>query len=154
MSESRKAAEQVTPTIDHRTTDAGHDGSDTSVDRQQTVHVSHPVTTEDRPLGHWGLAKRGFDVVLSATGLLLVSPVLIVVAVIVKCTSSGPVFFRQERMGRNFRPFRINKFRTMVQDAPKQGSQITAGRDPRITALATFSDEQSLMNCRSCGTCS
>ena len=57
---------------------------------------------------------------------------------LVKLTSRGPVFFSQERIGRGFRPFRIFKFRSMVQDAPKQGSQVTFGADPRITTVGRF----------------
>lgn len=56
-----------------------------------------------------------------------------------KLDSRGPVFFRQERVGRNFRPFRIFKFRTMVVDAPRLGGQITSGHeDPRITRVGRF----------------
>ncbi len=56
-------------------------------------------------------------------------------ALAIKLDSRGPVFFRQVRMGRNFQPFRIYKFRTMVADAPSRGAQITAGADPRITRV-------------------
>lgn len=79
--------------------------------------------------------KRTFDIVVSALGLLILSPLLLVVALLIKLTSRGPVLFRQERVGRHFRPFRIAKFRTMVVDAPKMGGQLTAGRDPRITTV-------------------
>jgi len=79
--------------------------------------------------------KRGFDVLASLTGLVLLSPVLAVVALAIKLTSPGPVFFRQERVGRGFRRFEILKFRTMVPDAPKLGGQLTAGEDPRITRV-------------------
>jgi len=79
--------------------------------------------------------KRGFDVLASLAGLVLLSPVLAVVALAIKLTSPGPVFFRQERVGRGFRRFEILKFRTMVPDAPKLGGQLTAGEDPRITRV-------------------
>jgi lipopolysaccharide/colanic/teichoic acid biosynthesis glycosyltransferase len=82
------------------------------------------------------MLKRTFDVAASAAGLLLLAPVLAATALAVRLTSRGPVFFRQERIGRNFRPFRIVKFRTMVVDAPKLGGPLTQGsRDPRITAV-------------------
>lgn len=81
------------------------------------------------------MIKRGFDVLASLTGLVLLSPVLAVVALAIKLTSPGPVFFRQERVGRGFRRFEILKFRTMVPDAPKLGGQLTAGEDPRITRV-------------------
>jgi lipopolysaccharide/colanic/teichoic acid biosynthesis glycosyltransferase len=79
--------------------------------------------------------KRAFDILTSAVGLTLLSPLLILVALLIKLTSPGPVLFRQERMGRRFRPFRICKFRTMTQDAPRRGGPITFGADPRITRL-------------------
>ena len=84
------------------------------------------------------MMKRGFDLTTSAIGLLLLWPVLLIAAVLVKLTSRGPAFFRQQRMGRNFQPFDILKFRTMVVDADKRGAQITAGRDPRITTVGHF----------------
>lgn len=81
------------------------------------------------------MAKRAFDVAMSALGLLLLSPLLVLVAVLVKLTSAGPVLFKQERMGRNFRPFMIYKFRSMVPDAPARGGSITFGEDPRVTRV-------------------
>lgn len=81
------------------------------------------------------MIKRAFDLFCSAFGLLLLLPLLLVVAVLVKLSSRGPVFFRQERIGRGFRPFRILKFRTMVADAPAKGGPVTFGRDPRITGI-------------------
>ena len=82
--------------------------------------------------------KRLIDVFVSSLGIVLLTPLWIVTASLVKLTSRGPVFFRQERIGRGFRPFRIYKFRSMVQDAPKQGSQVTFGADPRITTVGRF----------------
>jgi len=71
--------------------------------------------------------------VASGLGLVVLSPILLLAAIAVKLGSRGPVLFAQERVGRNFRPFRIFKFRTMVVDAERRGAQITAGADPRIT---------------------
>ncbi len=79
--------------------------------------------------------KRALDMLVSAVGLAVLAPLLALVAVIVKCTSTGPVFFRQQRIGRGFRPFVIYKFRTMVTDAPRRGGVITVGDDPRITGI-------------------
>lgn len=79
--------------------------------------------------------KRVFDFTMAFVGLILLSPLFVLAAALVKLTSDGPVFFCQERVGRNFQPFQIMKFRTMVVDAPQQGGQLTAGRDPRITAI-------------------
>jgi lipopolysaccharide/colanic/teichoic acid biosynthesis glycosyltransferase len=84
------------------------------------------------------MGKRLFDLICSGIGLLLLSPVLLVVAVWIKLDSPGPVMFRQERVGRFGRPFRIHKFRTMRVDAPAMGPQITIGADPRITRSGQF----------------
>jgi len=81
------------------------------------------------------MAKRLFDWALSGLGLLALSPVLLVLAVWIKLDSPGPVFFRQERVGRYGRLFRIHKFRTMVPDAEHQGLQITVGADARVTRV-------------------
>jgi len=77
--------------------------------------------------------KRTFDVVAAGLGLLVLSPLFAAVALAVKLDSQGPVFFRQQRVGRNFRPFAMYKFRTMVVDAPKLGGQLTVTGDPRVT---------------------
>jgi lipopolysaccharide/colanic/teichoic acid biosynthesis glycosyltransferase len=79
--------------------------------------------------------KRLFDILAAGIGFVLLLPVLLPAAILVKLTSRGPALFRQERMGRGGRPFFILKFRTMVADAPRLGSQITAGADPRITKI-------------------
>lgn len=79
--------------------------------------------------------KRAFDIFFSIAGLALLSPVFIVSALAVKLGSPGPVFYKQVRMGRGFRPFRILKFRTMVVDAEKKGSLITFGGDSRVTGV-------------------
>jgi len=81
------------------------------------------------------MAKRLFDLVFSLVGLVVLSPLFVVAAALVRCSSPGPVLFCQERIGRAFRPFTIYKFRTMVVDAPKLGAAITCGDDPRITRV-------------------
>ena len=83
--------------------------------------------------------KRVFDVACAAIGLVLLSPLFAVVALWVKLDSTGPVFFRQERVGRGGALFRIHKFRTMASGAgPGAGLAITVGADPRITRAGTF----------------
>lgn len=82
-------------------------------------------------------AKRIFDLIVAGCGLLAILPGLAIIALAIKQTSEGPVFFRQVRVGRNERPFRIMKFRTMTVDAPLRGPQITMGADPRITPIGT-----------------
>lgn len=79
--------------------------------------------------------KRLFDILLSAAGLVCLSPALIVIAVLIKRDSSGPVFFRQERIGQHGKPFRIHKFRTMTVAQPGSAMQITVGNDARITRV-------------------
>ena len=68
----------------------------------------------------------------------MLAPLLIVIAIVIRLTSPGPIFFRQTRVGRQLRPFEILKFRTMVVDAEKLGLQLTAGEDPRITSIGRF----------------
>jgi len=80
------------------------------------------------------MIKRLFDIVVAFLGLFLLSPILLLAALLIKRDSPGPIFFRQERMGRGFRSFFIYKFRTMVQDAPKSAT-ITSDGDPRITRV-------------------
>jgi lipopolysaccharide/colanic/teichoic acid biosynthesis glycosyltransferase len=78
---------------------------------------------------------RAFDLVASLVGLIVLAPLLLVVAALVRATSSGPALFTQERVGLGGRPFRIYKFRTMEQDAEASGGQLTIGADPRITRV-------------------
>ena len=80
--------------------------------------------------------KRPFDILASAAGLLVLSPILLAIAFWIKRDSPGPVFFRQERVGLHGVPFRIYKFRSMRQD--HSGLQITVGVDPRITRSGHF----------------
>jgi len=79
--------------------------------------------------------KRVFDLIGAAAGLLLLAPVFLIIAALIRRDSEGPVVFTQERVGRAFRPFRIYKFRTMVRDAPHRGGPLTCGADPRITRV-------------------
>lgn len=79
------------------------------------------------------MLKRLFDWLASGLGLLLLSPGLLALALWIKLDSPGPVFFRQERVGRSGRVFCIHKFRTMVTDAENRGLQITVGADARVT---------------------
>ena len=84
------------------------------------------------------MAKRILDIIGAALGLLLLLPIFLVVALLIKLDSSGPVFFRQERMGKGFRPFFIFKFRTMAQDSSDKRLPLTVGADPRITWIGRF----------------
>ena len=84
------------------------------------------------------MGKRAFDLLLAGLGLVLLSPLLLAVAIGIKLDSSGPVFYRQERIGRHGVPFRIHKFRTMRHDPLRAGPQITVGADARITRVGAF----------------
>lgn len=83
--------------------------------------------------------KAVIDFLLALIMTIILLPVMLIIAVIIKCTSKGPVFFRQKRVGRYSKEFDIIKFRTMRTDAEKIGAQITVGeRDPRITSIGYF----------------
>jgi len=83
------------------------------------------------------MSKRLFDVLAAGAGVLLLSPLLLVLALWVRLDSRGPVLYRQQRVGRHGVPFDIYKFRTMVQ-RPEDGRQLTVGQDPRITRAGRF----------------
>ena len=82
--------------------------------------------------------KRIFDIICSSLGLIVLSPMLIIVTILIKKGSDGPVFFKQIRVGENEKEFLILKFRTMVVDAEKLGKQITIGNDSRITKIGAL----------------
>ena len=82
--------------------------------------------------------KRLCDIVLSAVGLLCLSPLLLVVALWVKIDSTGPVFYRQLRVGRYNTDFRIYKFRSMYTDSDKRGLITIGGHDPRVTRAGYY----------------
>ena len=84
------------------------------------------------------MIKRIFDVSVAAVGLIALSPLMLILAVLIKCDSQGPVFFKQKRIGKNFRAFLICKFRTMKENAELSGPVITIGEDPRITRVGRF----------------
>ena len=79
--------------------------------------------------------KRTFDIVVSTVLLILISPILLILAVMIATDSKGGIFYRQERVTQYGRVFRIFKFRTMVADADKIGTQVTVQNDSRITKI-------------------
>lgn len=81
------------------------------------------------------LLKRGFDIVVSFLMLIIFSPVMLIISIMIKADSHGPVFFRQERVTQYGRTFRIYKFRTMVNHADRIGAQVTVSQDVRITRV-------------------
>ena len=81
------------------------------------------------------IIKRIFDFFAALILLIILSPIMLVLAIMIKLESKGPVFYRQERITKYGQKFRIFKFRTMVQDADKKGALVTMGEDPRITKV-------------------
>ena len=79
--------------------------------------------------------KRLFDVVVSFIGLAVSSPLIALIALLIKLDSEGPAFYRSVRVGRSGKPFKLLKFRTMVADADKIGASSTPDDDPRITKV-------------------
>ena len=81
------------------------------------------------------IIKRFFDFFAALILLIILSPIILILAIMIKLESKGPVFYRQERITKYGKKFRIFKFRTMVQDADKKGALVTMGQDPRITKV-------------------
>lgn len=82
--------------------------------------------------------KRAFDIIASGLGLIVLSPLFIILAIWIKADSKGPVFYRQTRVGRGNRDFRLFKFRSMRPDSDKLGLITVGGRDPRVTRSGYF----------------
>jgi len=119
------------------------------VDADELAGVPLLTVTEIRLKGMNALVKRTADMILSALGIIIISPILLVFAALVKITSSGPVFFIQERVGLDGQNFPMFKFRSMIKDAdeliPKlealsevEGHLFKMKDDPRITPLGKF----------------
>jgi lipopolysaccharide/colanic/teichoic acid biosynthesis glycosyltransferase len=103
--------------------------------------MTAPATTSVSPAPVGGaapVAKRAFDLVVALLTVLLLAPLLVAIAVAVVAESRGPVLYRQTRVGRGGRPFRILKFRTMVVGADRIGPNISPTDDPRITLVGRF----------------
>lgn len=82
--------------------------------------------------------KRVFDIIFSLAGLLLLSPIIIIISIIIKLTSEGPIIYKQERAGRNWKTFNIFKFRTMIISADKIGPLLSVNNDSRVTSAGKF----------------
>ena len=83
------------------------------------------------------MLKRSFDITASIIGLILLSPIFIIISILIKSDSEGPIIFRQERIGLKGVPFRIHKFRTMRVDA-EAGGRLSIGKDSRITKIGYY----------------
>jgi lipopolysaccharide/colanic/teichoic acid biosynthesis glycosyltransferase len=107
--------------------------------RVDSIFHSPLITINTRLMEEWQYSvKRLFDILLSLLALILLSPVFLITAIIVKCTSPGPVFYTQERIGYQGRPFKMHKFRTMYTDAEACGPALSRDDDPRITPFGRF----------------
>ena len=84
------------------------------------------------------LSKRLFDLFFVIPGLILLSPVFLIISLLIKIRDGGDIFFKQVRVGKNGKHFKVLKFRTMVPDAEKLGNKVTTGNDPRITPIGAF----------------
>jgi lipopolysaccharide/colanic/teichoic acid biosynthesis glycosyltransferase len=82
--------------------------------------------------------RRSFDIICAAVALILLCPALALVALAIKLEDGGPVFYAHPRVGRNFRPFGLLKFRSMVPQADRMGGPVTVAGDPRITRVGGF----------------
>ena len=81
---------------------------------------------------------RGFDIIFSLIGLLILSPVFLLIVIIIKVTSKGSAFYKQSRVGKGSKDFWLFKFRTMYVDADKKGLLTVGGRDNRITKIGFY----------------
>ncbi len=106
--------------------------------------ISHTLDTpfyrnkKNEVMWYYPFVKRLIDIVASFCGLLVLSPVLIIVAIMIKAYDGGPVFYRQVRMTKGGRTFKIIKFRSMVVDAEQAGAQLATVDDDRITPIGKF----------------
>lgn len=94
---------------------------------------------------HRALSKRIVDIIGSLVGIILFSPIMLIVAVLIKLTDKGPIIFAQERVGLHNKPFKMYKFRSMAVEPPqKEAKKWTTKNDPRVTAIGRFIRKTSL----------
>ena len=107
--------------------------------RVDSIFHSPLITINTRLMEEWQYSiKRMCDIILSLLALIILSPVFLVTAIIIKCTSPGPVFYAQERIGYRGKPFKMHKFRSMYVDAESCGPALSRDDDPRITPFGRF----------------
>lgn len=107
--------------------------------KMNNIYGTPLITIKTELMPAWQMSiKRFLDIFISVISLLLCLPLFIVIAFMIKLTSKGPVFFLQERVGLNGKPFKIIKFRSMVDKAEKNGPQLSSEADPRITRVGLF----------------
>lgn len=107
--------------------------------RMDAIYGTPLIQVRQDILDPWQLVtKRGGDIFLSSLAMLILSPVYLITAIGVKMSSSGPIFYKQERIGKGGKPFNIIKFRSMITDAEKAGPALSSDHDPRITPFGRF----------------
>ncbi len=107
--------------------------------RVDSIFHSPLITINTRLMEEWQYSvKRLCDIVLSVLALVVLSPVFLITAILVKCTSPGPIFYAQERIGYKGKPFKMHKFRSMYTDAEACGPALSRDDDPRITPFGRF----------------
>lgn len=107
--------------------------------KQEGIWHASLINVTPEPLPVWQqVAKRLFDIIVSVLVIVLLSPVYLFTAIMVKCSSPGPVFYKQERIGRHGKPFNMLKFRSMYVNAEDMGPQLSKDDDPRITKWGKF----------------
>ncbi len=107
--------------------------------KQESIFHSPLIVINNRLMDEWQYSlKRIFDIVIAVLAMVVLSPVYLVTAIIVKCTSPGPVFYAQERIGYHGKPFKMHKFRSMYIDAEESGPALSKDDDPRITPFGRF----------------
>lgn len=107
--------------------------------RIDSIFHSPLITINTRFMEEWQYSvKRVCDILLSFLALVILSPVFVATAIIIKCTSPGPIFYAQERIGYRGRPFKMHKFRSMYVDAESCGPALSRDDDPRITPFGRF----------------
>lgn len=107
--------------------------------KQEAIFHSPFIVINNRLMSEWQYSlKRIGDVVIALLSMIVLSPVYLVTAIIVKCTSPGPVFYAQERIGLYGKPFCMHKFRSMYVDAESTGPALSKDDDPRITPFGHF----------------
>ena len=82
--------------------------------------------------------KRFFDLIMSSIGLIVLLPLFVIIAILIRINSRGEIFFRQTRVGLHGKEFKIHKFRTMITNAEQIGEKITIGNDNRITKIGSI----------------
>jgi len=92
----------------------------------------------------FNICKRVFDILIAVVAMVILSPVFFAICIIIKFSSKGPIIFKQERAGKNSKPFVFYKFRTMKPDVEPFGASPKSGQDPRLTKVGKFLREYSL----------